>query len=108
MNKIISNRLYDANEIKIGEFFKEGEMIYCGDYSMIIFNGKLLYRYHKSKTSTEIKYNPNKSRYLYEIKIGISDINFKDKENNSLNHISSSYQSFNSKLYCDKNTRSIV
>ncbi|KAL6613256.1 hypothetical protein U3516DRAFT_798000 [Neocallimastix sp. 'constans'] len=83
-------------------------MIYCGDYSMIILNGKLLYRDHKSKTSTEIKYSPNKSGYLYEIEIGINDINFKDKENNSLNHISSSNQSFNSKLYCDKNTRSIV
>jgi len=108
LNKIISNRPYDANEIKIGESFKEGEMIYCGDYSMIILNGKLLYRDHKSKTSTEIKYSPNKSGYLYEIEIGINDINFKDKENNSLNHISSSNQSFNSKLYCDKNTRSIV
>ncbi|ORX97068.1 hypothetical protein LY90DRAFT_242092 [Neocallimastix californiae] len=83
-------------------------MLYCGDYSMIILNGKLLYRDHKSKRSTEIKYSPNKSGYLYEIEIGVNDINFKDKENNSLNHISSPNQSFNSKLYCDKNTRSIV
>jgi len=104
----IFNRPYNASSLKIGDSFKEGEMLYCGDYSMIILNGKLLYRDHKSKRSTEIKYSPNKSGYLYEIEIGVNDINFKDKENNSLNHISSPNQSFNSKLYCDKNTRSIV
>jgi hypothetical protein len=47
MNKTISNRPYDADEIKIGDSFKEGEMLYCGDYSVIILDGKLLYRDHK-------------------------------------------------------------
>ncbi|KAG4092778.1 hypothetical protein H8356DRAFT_1404565 [Neocallimastix lanati (nom. inval.)] len=40
-NKTISNRPYDASEIGVGDSFKEGEMLYCGDYSVTILNDKL-------------------------------------------------------------------
>ena len=106
--KTITNRPYDASEIKIGESFREGEMLYCGDYSMIILNGKLLYRDHKSKISTEIKYSKNNSGYLYKIVVGSNNISFKDKTNEDIYNIYDNKISNNSKLYCDKNTRSIV
>ncbi|ORX98451.1 hypothetical protein LY90DRAFT_519983 [Neocallimastix californiae] len=107
-NKSITNRSYDAKEIKIGDSFEENEMIYCGDYSMIILNGKLWYRNHKTKTSTEIKYSPNKSGYLYKIDIGSNSIIFLNKENKSINHIISPIESFDSKLRCDITTHTIV
>jgi len=107
-NKSITNRSYDAKVIKIGDSFEENEMIYCGDYSMIILNGKLWYRNHKTKTSTEIKYSPNKSGYLYKIDIGSNSIVFLNKENKSINHITSPIESFDSKLRCDMTTHTIV
>jgi len=49
LNKEITNRDYDTNAIYIGQSFGEGEMLYYGDYSIIILNGKLLYRDHIPK-----------------------------------------------------------
>lgn len=103
-NKIISDRPYDASEIKIGKSFTEGEMIYCGDYSMIILNGKLLYRDHKKQTSTEIKYNSDLSTvYLKEILIGDNTIEFRDI-NNKVVFIRNSNRNpnKNSRLKCEK------
>jgi len=54
LNKKITNRDYDANAIYIGQSFGEGEMLYCGDYSMIILNGKLLYRDHITKVELKL------------------------------------------------------
>ena len=106
--KIITEREYDAGEIKIGESFREGEMLYCGDYSMIILNGKLFYRDHKSKISTEIKYSIKDLAYLYKIVVGSNSISFRNKNNDDIYNIYYNKVSNNSKLYCDKNTRTIV
>ncbi|KAG4085868.1 hypothetical protein H8356DRAFT_1374453 [Neocallimastix lanati (nom. inval.)] len=106
--KNIYNRPFNSSEIKIGDSFREGEMLYCGNYSMIILNGKLLYRDHKSKISTEIKYSKNNSSYLYKIVVGSNNISFKDKTDEDIYNIYYNKISKNSKLYCDKNTRSIV
>jgi len=86
--------------MNIEQSFMEGEMIYCGDYSMIILNGKLLYWDHKKETSTEIKYTSNNSAYLYKIDIWSNDIIFKDKSNDAIDFISSTTRSGNSKLRC--------
>jgi len=105
LNKLITNRPYDASEIKIGESFKEGEMLYCGDYSIIILNGKLLYRNHKSKTSTEIKYSSNYSAYLYKIVVGTKSISFRDKNNEDIDILLTNNKSNNnSRLRCEKSS----
>jgi len=108
VNKTISNRPYDAKEIKISHSFEEGEMLYCGDYSMIILNGKLLYRDHNLKTSTEIDYVKNNSAYLFKIEVGSNNISFIDKNNKTINSIRSPIINNNSRLYCDIRTRSIA
>ncbi|KAG4082269.1 hypothetical protein H8356DRAFT_1299853 [Neocallimastix lanati (nom. inval.)] len=108
-NRNVSNRPYNASEIKVGESFKEGEMLYCGDYSMAILNGKLLYRDHKKQTSTEIKnYGGNKSAYLYKIIIGNNSLTFRDKNNEDIDNILSNKKSNNSRLRCDKSNHGIV
>ena len=108
MNKTISNRPYDADEIKIGDSFKEGEMLYCGDYSVIILDGKLLYRDHKKQTSTEINYTSSNSAYLYKIVVGSNSFSFRDKNNEDIDNILSDRKSNNSRLRCDKSNHGIV
>jgi hypothetical protein len=108
-NKIISDRPYDASEIKIGKSFREGEMIYCGDYSVIILDGKLLYRDHKTKSSTEINYKKDMTNNLYEIEVGDNIISFKDKNGKSIYLRGSNYEpNENSMLRCEKSINGIV
>ncbi|KAL6588484.1 hypothetical protein U3516DRAFT_575008 [Neocallimastix sp. 'constans'] len=83
-------------------------MLYCGDYSVIILEGKLLYRDHKKLTSTEIKYTSNTSSYLYKIVVGSNNISFRDKYNDDIDFIRSSTKSNNSRIRCEKSNHGIV
>ena len=108
-NKIITNRAYDAGIIEIGDSFEEGEMIYCGDYSMIILDGKLFYRDHVSLTSTQVNLGKKTSNYLSTIVINDDNIAFFDKDNKLMFSKVSPYESNeNSKLRCEKSNRTIV
>ena len=106
-NKKISNRSYDANAIYSGDSFEEGEMLYCGDYSMTILEGKLFYRDHKTKTETEIVLSNNPDNYLKSITLNENSIIFYSKEGRVIDYRMSTKSDSKSVLKCGNN-RSIV
>ena len=84
-------------------------MIYCDDYSVIILDGKLLYRDHKTQSETEIEYKQDLSSNLYEIEVGDNIIVFKDKSGKSIYVRGSEYEpNENSMLRCEKSNHGIV
>jgi len=109
LNKYISNREYDTDIINIDDSFSENEMIYCGDYSVIILGGQLLYRDHKAKTSTVIKFSRT-DNYLTSISVNADSIVFYGEESvgRIFEKISPYGRNFNSSLRCEKRNRGIV
>jgi len=109
LNKNISNRKYDASIINIDDSFSENEMIYCGDYSVIILGGKLIYRDHNAKTSSIIKFS-RVENYLTNISVYDDSIVFYGDESvGRINEIISPYGSnANSALRCEKSNHGIV
>eukprot|EP00833_Pecoramyces_ruminatium_P017325 jgi/Orpsp1_1/1191357/evm.model.d7180000085145.1 len=51
----IRNRPLYTNLLFSGDSFTEGEMLYCGTYSLILLEGKLIYRDHNTKEETVIE-----------------------------------------------------
>ncbi|KAL6611832.1 hypothetical protein U3516DRAFT_871139 [Neocallimastix sp. 'constans'] len=109
LNKNISNREYNTNIINIDDSFSENEMIYCGDYSVIILGGQLLYRDHKAKTSTVIKFSRT-DNYLTSISVNADSIVFygEDSVGRIFEKISPYGRNLNSALRCEKRNRGIV
>ncbi|KAG4108358.1 hypothetical protein H8356DRAFT_918592 [Neocallimastix lanati (nom. inval.)] len=58
-NNYIFNRPLYSSTIHIGDSFQEGEMLYCNSYSLIILDGKLLYRNHINITEEVVFEIPN-------------------------------------------------
>eukprot|EP00833_Pecoramyces_ruminatium_P018468 jgi/Orpsp1_1/1192500/evm.model.d7180000093827.1 len=107
LNSYITNRPYDTNKLFPGDSFEEGEMLFCGNYSMSITNGKLLYRNHETLEVTEIDFGANYNTYLSYITITRSSLRFFDKNNKNIEYVESKYKS-NSILRCELSSSSIV
>ena len=58
-NNYIINRPIYASRIYIGDSFIEGEMLYCNSYSLIVLEGKLIYRNHVDGTEKVVYSVPN-------------------------------------------------
>jgi len=82
-------------------------MVYCGDYSMIILNGKLLYRDHKSLKSTQINLGGKTSYNLHTISVSDDNLLFLDEHYKVIYSKFTDKPNNNSSLKCNLQNRSI-